>query len=145
MVIKRIWPLLAVFVVAGCTGPTDAQRKQLDALVGKTEVDVIRAYGVPTRTFQTNGHIFLAYIDNQTSYSSGGMGWGWGGWGGGPGWGGGWGGYGGGWGGGWGGGGMGMGMMGGGFPSSYYNTVCQTTFELAGGAVTGWTMRGDGC
>ncbi|WP_222594636.1 hypothetical protein, partial [Acetobacter oeni] len=102
MVSKRIWPLLAILVVAGCTGPTKQQRRELNSLVGKTEVDVIRAYGVPTRTYQTNGHVFLAYVDNETNYSPGsmGMGWGWGGWGGGPGWGGGWGGYGGGWGGG---------------------------------------------
>ncbi|KXV18117.1 hypothetical protein AD932_00425, partial [Gluconobacter oxydans] len=43
--------------------------------------------------------------------------------------------------GGWG----GMGGWGGGFPSTYYNTSCQTTFELVSGKVVGWTMRGDGC
>ncbi|WP_155723021.1 hypothetical protein [Gluconobacter potus] len=39
----------------------------------------------------------------------------------------------------------GMGGWGGGFPSTYYNTSCQTTFELVSGKVVGWTMRGDGC
>lgn len=142
MIAKRIWPLVAVMALAACSGPTEEQRKQLNSLVGKTEVDVIRAYGVPTRTYQADGHVFLAYIDNQTNYYPGSMGWGWG-WGGGPGWGGGWGG-GPGWG--WGGWGWGGGMMGGGgFPPSVYNSVCQTTFELAAGLVTGWTMRGDGC
>ncbi|MBS1032963.1 hypothetical protein JK192_16570, partial [Gluconobacter cerinus] len=52
-----------------------------------------------------------------------------------------------GWGGGWGGPGYGGygGGWGGGFPATYYNTSCQTTFELVGGHVVGWTMRGDGC
>ncbi|MBS1104473.1 hypothetical protein JK202_16025, partial [Gluconobacter sp. Dm-62] len=46
---------------------------------------------------------------------------------------------------GWGGMGGGWGGMGGGFPATYYNTSCQTTFELVSGKVVGWTMRGDGC
>ncbi|NHN88190.1 hypothetical protein [Acetobacter conturbans] len=147
MINKRIWPVVALAALTACSGPTKEQRRQLDSLVGKTEVDVVRTFGVPTRTYQAQGHVFLAYIDNQTSYTPGSMGWGWGwdgwggGWGGGGmgmgGWGGGWGGGPGGWGGGWGGGG--------GFPPSYYSTVCQTTFEFVGGLVTGWTMRGDGC
>lgn len=136
---RRIWPLLTLAGLAACTGPTKEQRRQLDALVGRTEVDVVRAYGVPTRTFIAGDRLFLAYIDTQTYYSPGSMGWGWG-W---DGWGGGWGGWGPGWGGGWGpgwGGGWG-----GGFPPSYYNSSCQTTFELSAGLVRSWTMRGDGC
>ncbi|AQS84862.1 hypothetical protein A0U92_08810 [Acetobacter aceti] len=147
MVIRRIGSSLALaslmlVSLTACSGPTKEQRRQLDALVGKTEVDVVRAFGVPTRTFLANNHLFLAYIDNETQYYPGSMGWGWG-WGG-PGWGGpGWGGWGG--MGGWGGWGMGGWGMGGGFPPSYYNSVCQTTFELSEGLVRGWTMRGDGC
>ncbi|NHO53126.1 hypothetical protein GOB87_04010 [Acetobacter estunensis] len=140
MVARRIWPLMAVLAVTACaSGPTPEQRKRLDALIGHTDVDVVRAFGVPTRTYQASGHLFLAYIDNQTEYYPGSMGWGWGwdGWGwDGPGWGGG------GWGGGWGGPGWGYGS---GFGPSYYNSVCQTAFELANGRVIGWTMRGDGC
>ncbi|MBO1359662.1 hypothetical protein J2D73_07625 [Acetobacter sacchari] len=142
---KRLCAVAAAAVLTACSsGPSAEQRAQLNTLIGKTEVDVIRAYGVPTRTFQASGHTFLAYIDNQTSYSPGtGSAWGWG-WGGSPGWGGGgwgWGGGMGGWGNGWGGGWGG----GGGMPPSYYNSSCQTTFELANGVVSGWTMRGDGC
>lgn len=142
MMMKKVG-VLSVLVLLGlsaCEVPTLQQRKVLDSMVGKSEVDVLRQFGVPTRNYDAQGHTFLAYIDNQTQYSPGG-GWGWDGWGGGwGGWGGGWGGMGG-WGGGWG----GMGGWGGGFPSTYYNTSCQTTFELVSGHVVGWTMRGDGC
>ncbi|WP_264921743.1 hypothetical protein, partial [Tanticharoenia sakaeratensis] len=97
---SRLVPFAALLALTACEVPTAAQRRQLDAMVGKSEVDVLRQFGVPQRSFQASGHNFLAYIDNQTNYSGGG-GWGWG-WGGGP-WGGGWGGGWGGWGGGWGG------------------------------------------
>lgn len=109
-------------------------------MIGRSETDLVRAFGVPTHTFTTDGHTFLAYTDNESSYSPGspglGWGWGWGGWG----WGGGgFGGYGGGWGGSYG------GFGGGGFPPTYYQSVCTTTFEVNGGHVASWNVRGDGC
>lgn len=146
MVIRRIGSSLALaslmlVSLTACSGPTKEQRRQLDALVGKTEVDVVRAFGVPTRTFLANNHLFLAYIDNETQYYPGSMGWGWG------------------WGGlvgvapagvvgaAWAVGAAGVWGVGHGrrLPPSYYNSVCQTTFELSEGLVRGWTMRGDGC
>jgi len=139
----RLIPLAALLVLAGCETPSPAQRKLLDSMVGQPELSLIRQFGVPTRSFAANGHNFLAYIDSQTNYTGGGGGWGWGwgggGWGwGGPGWGGGW--------GGWGGGPGGFGGYGGG-PGwgTAYTSSCQTTFEVAGGKVSAWTMRGDGC
>ncbi|MCQ8279043.1 hypothetical protein NFI95_11350 [Acetobacteraceae bacterium KSS8] len=128
-----LFPLLAV---AGCAVPSAEQRRALDSMIGRSETDLLRTYGVPTRTFSTNGHTFLAYVQNETSFSPGTPGWG--GWG----WGGGWGGWGGGWGPGWGGWGGGWG---GGFPPSYYQSSCATTFEVNNGVVAGWTLRGDGC
>ncbi|NVN13809.1 hypothetical protein, partial [Nguyenibacter vanlangensis] len=94
-------PLAALLALTACEVPSPEQRRLLNSMVGRQEVDVIRTFGVPTRSYEAQGHTFLAYIDRETSYSPGG-GWGWGygpGWGG-PGWGG-WGGWGGGWGGGW--------------------------------------------
>ncbi|GBR44675.1 hypothetical protein [Neokomagataea thailandica] len=143
----KVAPFLAVAALLGlsaCEVPTLEQRKVLDSMVGKNEVDVVRQFGVPSRSFQTQGHSFLAYIQNATEYTGGG-GWGWGGWGA-PGFG--YGGWGGGWGGGFGGFGGGWGAPGwgyGGFPGTAYNVSCQTTFELVAGRVVGWTMRGDGC
>ncbi|GBQ90700.1 hypothetical protein AA13595_2958 [Gluconacetobacter johannae DSM 13595] len=132
-----ILPLAALLALTACEVPSPQQRQLLNSMVGRDEVDVIRTFGVPTRAYEAQGHVFLAYIDSQTSYSPGSVGWGWG-------WGGGWGGAG--WGGpGWGGwGGPGWGW-GGGFPPSYYTSTCQTTFEVVASKVSGWTMRGDGC
>ncbi|GAA4481113.1 hypothetical protein [Gluconacetobacter asukensis] len=135
-------PLAALLALTACEVPSPEQRKLLNSMVGRGEVDVIRTFGVPTRSYEAQGHTFLAYIDSETNYSPGAGGWGWG-WSGGPGWGGGWGGWGGGWGGpgwgpGWGGGWGGMG-------GTVYTSTCQTTFEVIAGRVSGWTMRGDGC
>jgi hypothetical protein len=134
MFVRRPLPLavllLPVLALAGCAVPSPAQRRLLDSMIGRTPVDVVRAFGVPTRTYSAEGHSFLAYIDNQTGYIPGTPG---------PGWGGGYG-----WGGGWGGGGWGWGGWGG-FPPSYYTSTCQTTFEVVGDKVASWAMRGDGC
>jgi hypothetical protein len=132
MSVRRLLPLAVLAApmlsLAACETPSPAQRRLLDSMIGRTPVDVVRAFGVPTRVYTADGHSFLAYIDNQTGVIPGspGPGWGWG-----------WGGYG--WGGGWGGG------WGTGFPPTYYNTTCQTTFEVANDRVTSWSMRGDGC
>ncbi len=139
---RRLVPLAALAVpllaLAACETPSPAQRRLLDSMIGHSQVDLVRAFGVPSRTYSADGHTFLAYIDNESSYSPGiGPGWGWG-----------WGGYG--WGGG---GGFGYGGFGGyggyggfgGFPPTYYNSVCATTFEITNDRVSSWALRGDGC
>ncbi|MGI4746319.1 MAG: hypothetical protein ACRYGI_02040 [Janthinobacterium lividum] len=150
MNVKTLVPLAALLALSACEVPSPAQRKMLDSMIGKSETDLVRSLGVPTRNFNTGGHTFLAYVDNESSYSPGspgvGWGWGWGGWG----WGGG--GFGGGYGGGFGGGGYGGGFggpwgggYGGGFGPSYYQSSCTTTFEVDAGRVASWNVRGDGC
>ena len=141
-------PLGALLALSACEVPSPAQRKILDGMIGHSETDLVRSFGVPTHSFDVQGHTFLAYTENDSSYSPGspGWGWGWGGWG----WGGGgFGGYGGGGfgGGGFGGGGFGGGGFGygGGFPATYYQSSCTTTFEINAGRVSSWNVRGDGC
>jgi hypothetical protein len=135
--LSRVAIVLSAVSLSACAVPSESQRRMLDSMIGRSETDLVRAYGVPSRTFTTNGHTFLAYIQNETDYSPGtpGLGWGWGG-----GWGGGYGGFGGGWGGF---GGYGGGF--GGFPPSFYQTSCATTFEVDAGRVSAWTLRGNGC
>ncbi|XAO71413.1 MAG: hypothetical protein AAYR33_10835 [Acetobacteraceae bacterium] len=123
MRLLRLLPVIGVLALSACATPTLQQRKVLDSMIGKSDVDVVRAFGVPSRSFEAGGRVFLAYIDNQTDYIPGSGGWGWG-FGGGP------------WAGGWG------GMY---VPPTAYNVSCQTTFELLKGRVVDWTMRGDGC
>lgn len=143
--LKTLVPLSALLALSACAVPSPAQRKMLDSMIGRSETDLVRALGVPSKTFTTEGHTFLAYVENDSSYSpGGGFGWGWGG--GGWGWGGGgFGGWGGGFGGGYGGFGGGFGGYGGGFPPTYFESSCATTFEINAGRVASWNVRGDGC
>lgn len=113
--------LIGLLALAACQVPSAEERRKLDSMIGRPTVDVIRTFGVPTRQFTTGDHTFLAYITQETDYTSMPMG---GGWGYGPGWGGGWGGY-----GGWGYGGWGYGGWGGGMGTAYTYS-CQTNFEL---------------
>ena len=147
MKIPRLLPAAALLVLSACAVPSPAERKLLDSMIGRSETDLLRSFGVPTRDFTAQGHTFLAYIQNDSTYLPGspglGWGWGWGGWG-------------------WGGGGFGSGGFGGfggygggfggdfgdgfgGFPPSYYESSCTTTFEITGGKVVSWNVRGDGC
>ena len=67
----RLLPFVSVLALAACDVPTLEQKKVLDSMVGRTDVDVIRQFGVPTRAYQAGGHNFLAYIQNETQYSPG--------------------------------------------------------------------------
>ncbi len=131
-------PLLAVSVaLAGCQVPSAAERARLDGLIGHPEVDLLRSYGVPTRSYTAQGHSFLAYESAYSTYDPG-----FGPWGGfGP-----YGGFGyGGFGyGGFGYGGFGLGGLGG-LPPTYDTFSCVTTFEIVNSRVSAWTLHGDGC
>lgn len=143
--VALIAPLVAL---SACAVPSPQQRKVLDSMIGRSEPELVRAFGVPSRTFSTEGHTFLAYVENDSSYSpgfggfyGGGFGYGgFGGYGGGLG-------YGGGFGPGFGYGGLGYGGFGGfgGVPPTFYSSSCATTFEITNARVASWTVRGDGC
>jgi hypothetical protein len=77
---------------------------------------------VPSRTYETGGHKFLAYRRSKLESTPGDFGpWGWGG------------GYWGRWGG-W-----------GGFPPEIVQRDCETTFDLLNGVVQSWNFRGNDC
>ena len=145
----RLILLAGVLALSACAVPSPAQRRLLDSMLNRSETDLVRAFGVPTRTFDTQGHTFLAYTETESDYSPGfggfyGGGFGGGGYGGFGGFGGGgFGGFGGGFGG-FGGGGFG-GYGGGGFGGYGYVSSCTTTFEVNNGKVASWNVRGDGC
>lgn len=125
--------------VAGCAVPSPAEKARLDALIGHNETDLLRSFGVPSRTYSAQGHDFLAYSQGWDDVTPGFGPWGgYGGFGG-------WGGYGGGGFGGFGYGGFGGYGGYGGIPPEINTYVCTTTFEVVGGRVAAWTLRGDGC
>ena len=127
--------LLAAAAIGGCAYPTAAERARLNGLIGHSEVDLLRSYGVPTRSYSAQGHTFLAYDTSYTSYDPGFGGFGpWGGFG--PYGGFGYGGF---------GGGFGEVGFGGGIPPSVESYSCVTTFEVNAGQVAAWTLHGDGC
>ena len=140
---QRLIPLAAALLaLSACAVPSPAQRRVLDSMIGRSEPELVRAFGVPSRTFSTEGHTFLAYVENDSSYSPGfggfyGGGFGYGGYGGFGGFGSGFG-Y---------GPGFGYGGFGGfgGVPPTFTVSSCATTFEITNARVASWTVRGDGC
>ncbi len=113
--------LAGLLLLAGCVSPSPQKVAALNAFVGRPEADLVRAYGVPTRSFETGGSKFLAYAKSRIqSFPSGpafGYGYGfypygWGAW--------------------------------GGYPE-VEQFDCETTFELQGGVVKSWNLRGNDC
>ncbi len=119
-----------VLSLAGCViGPS--RRQVLDATIGRSETDLVRQFGVPTRTYDAGGRHFLAYVETNQEILGGGLGGGFGGFG--PGFGGGFGGVG------------GFGGFYGGYPAEVIDDSCETTIEVQTGIVRGWTLHGRGC
>ncbi len=124
--ISRMMSVAAVLALAGCAYPNPQHVAAMNALVGKSETDLVHALGVPSRTYDTGGHKFLAYSRSKLESTPGSPGFGpWGGWGYGY-WGGGYGGW-------------------GGFPPEIIQRDCETTFDLLGGTVQSWSFRGNDC
>jgi hypothetical protein len=70
-------------VCAGCApqGPSKLDVK-LASMVGESETDVVRQFGVPMRTIETGGHRFIAYFESRQQLVPGVGPWGppWWGW-----------------------------------------------------------------
>ena len=122
---------LAGLGLAGCAYPDPQHVQALNGLVGKSETELVRARGVPSKTYETGGLKFLAYdmhrIDSLPGDAGFYPGFGYGGFG-----------Y-----GGFGYGGFGGGF--GGFGPEIIQRDCSTTFELRGGIVQRWSLRGNDC
>lgn len=119
----RLKPLALCLLLAACAPGID-RRAYLNTLVGQPEIDAVRQLGVPGRTYDTNGHRFLAYIDQRTTYVAGGP-FLFGGYYGGP-----------------------FGRPGFGyaaFPQESVVRACETTLEIVDGRVANWSLRGNGC
>ncbi len=113
-------PVVMAALLAGCTNQLAARQAQLGRLVGHSEVDLVQAMGIPTRTFDTGGMRFLAYEDRRVEFVPGSpfpyLG--------GP---------------------YYSGFYGGGFPPEVINLTCDTTFTLEAGVVRSVALRGNAC
>jgi hypothetical protein len=118
---SSVLPLLPVLALSACAvGPTIDDR--LASYVGRTELELVTALGVPTRDYETGGQKFLQYEEQRTIALPGGFA------------------------------GAPIGPYGrgyyGGFGLSYttYAPVqCDVTFALRDGRVASYTYRGQGC
>jgi hypothetical protein len=113
----RLGLLVLISLVAGCTDMLAAREAQLNTFVGKPEMDVVQAMGVPTRTYETGGVKFLSYQQQQTQVIPASP-WYW---------------Y-----------GPVPGFYGG-FPPQVVTWACDTTFTVSDGRVSSFTLRGNGC
>ena len=117
----KLAPLAALLLVSACA-PAFDRGAYLNRFVGAPESTVVQQFGVPTRTFQTGGHTYLAYDEHRSSYVPGttslffGSGF-----------------Y---------GPGFGYGF---GFPSEVIPRVCETTFDIVQDRVVTWSLRGNAC
>ena len=114
--------LIAVPLLAGCATPPPVDRQaEANKLVGQPEAEVVRQMGVPTRAFDADGYRFLAYLEHRVDVTPGRGPWA-------PFWG---------W---WGGGSYGPDVA-----PAVMNYDCETTFEISGGKVQTFTLRGNAC
>ena len=115
--------LAVVLGLSACSGRAD-RSAYLNTLIGQQETELLRQLGVPTRTFDTGGHRFLAYEEQHSSEIFGG-------------------GFGGGLGSFYGRGFAGFGFAG--YPVEVVTYRCETTFEIENQRVTSWALRGNDC
>ena len=119
----------AGLLLGACTTGAD-RAAYLNTLVGQPEGELVRQLGVPNRVYEADGHKFLAYVERQPSFVTGGslfLG----------------GGYGYGYGRGYGyGSGFGYDPF---FPAEVIPRQCETTFDVGGGRVLSWALRGNAC
>lgn len=112
--------IAAVLLLAACSvGPS--RRDYLNTLVGQPEAEAIRQLGVPSRAYESGGHKYLAFLDQRRDYIPGSPFF---------------------FGGGFYGPGYGFGGV---FPPEVIDRVCETTLDVVGGRVAGWTLRGNAC
>jgi len=111
--------LIVLPLLAGCTAPPEQQQANFQPLVGRSEADLVRQLGVPTRTVETDGHRFLAYLSRNVTVLPGSGPWEpfWSGW--------------------W--------WHGPDVPPAVVDRVCETTFEIGAGRVQSFQMRGNAC
>ncbi len=120
---RSILPVLCAAMLAACA-PAFDRPAFLAGFVGQPDTEVVRRLGVPSRTYEADGHRFLAYAEHRSEILSTGTGFGgfdqFGAFG-----------Y------------FGPGL---GFSSAeVIDRTCETTFEVVNGRVANWSLRGNAC
>jgi hypothetical protein len=110
--------LLLIGLLAGCVNLLAAREARLRQLIGQPEAVLVQQMGVPTRAYETAGVKYLAYVEQRIEVTPSFPSYSpffMGGW------------------------------YGGGFPPQVLDLRCETTFEVFGGTVRGFNLRGNAC
>ena len=123
----RTAALAVALLTAACAQGMD-RRAYLNTLIGTPEAEAVRQLGVPSRTYETGGHKFLAYTEQRADYIGSPIMFG---------------------------AGFGAGFYGPRFgyagfgPTVFGPTViervCETTLDITEGRVATWQLRGNAC
>ncbi len=109
--------ILCAVLLAACTPAID-RPAFLASFIGQPGTEVVRRLGVPSRTYEADGHQFLAYAEHRSEVLSTGTDLG------------------------------GFGFFGPRFGFSSSEVIdrgCETTFEVVNGRVATWALRGNAC
>ncbi|MDB5399144.1 MAG: hypothetical protein QOF70_5048 [Acetobacteraceae bacterium] len=112
---RRLWLIVLVALVGGCSNGLAARQAELAQWVGKPETNLLAVMGAPTRTYEAGGMKFLTYDDRQVQILPGSPYFGAGLW------------------------------NAGGIPPTVMTLVCETTFTIADGIVRSFSLRGNAC
>jgi hypothetical protein len=118
MSLMRRATLLAVAALAsGCTNQLAERQAYLSRFIGQPESVLVQQMGVPARSFETGGVRYLAYDEHRIDIVPGGPTFA-------P---------------------YYLGWYGASFPPQVIERSCETTFEVAGGTVQSFMLRGNAC
>jgi hypothetical protein len=114
---RRFGVLLLIAALGGCTSGLAVRQAELTQWIGRPEVELLGALGVPNRTYDSGGMKFLTYEERRVEISPGTP-------------------Y-----------GFGPGPFGygGGSPPTAMTLVCETTFTVAQNVVRAFSLRGNAC
>jgi hypothetical protein len=102
---------------AACTNQLAERQAYLGRFIGQPEAALVQQMGVPTRSYETGGLKFLAYDEHRVDIIPAFPTYN-------P---------------------YFVGWYGGGFPPQVVDLQCETTFEVGGGVVQSFTLRGNAC
>lgn len=111
--------VLALLLLAGCTNRLAEREALAGQFIGRTEAELVRDAGVPTRTVEAGGRRFVVYEERRVDILPGPLMM--------P-------------------GPFGYNTYyGGGYPPQAVESVCATNFEITAGKVSGFSLRGNAC
>ena len=109
--------VFAVAALAGCTNLLEQREAYLRQFIGQPDSALVQQMGVPNRSYETGGVKYLAYDEHRIDIVPGPPTFA-------PTY---------------------MGWYNGGFPPQVVELTCETTFQVSGGTVRAFTLRGNAC